>query len=273
MSLQTEASERSNQKAQPATVALFVSDIHLSPALPATTQAFLDFLDTHARHAPRLYLLGDIFEYWAGDDDADDSYHRHIIAALRELADVGVALFWMGGNRDFLVGEAFAEAAGLTLLPDPYVAEIANQKIILTHGDAYCTDDAAYMAFRRQVRDNNWQQQFLAQPLAQRKQIVEAMRVGSKEAQREKSMEIMDVNTQAIASLFTAHQAKLMIHGHTHRPALHTTQIEEKNCLRYVLPDWDCDGGDERGGWLALDELGRLHRYNVRGNRIGKAAN
>lgn len=265
MNLQTAASNSSSQKAQPATVALFVSDIHLSPSLPATTRAFLDFLDSHARQASRLYLLGDIFEYWAGDDDADEPYHRLIISSLRQLADAGVALFWIGGNRDFLVSSVFAEAAGLALLPDPYVAEIANQRIILTHGDAYCTDDAAYMAFRNQVRNKNWQQQFLAQPLAQRKQIVEAMRMGSKEAQRGKSMEIMDVNAQAINSLFTAHRAALMIHGHTHRPALHTVQIEGESRRRYVLPDWECDGADERGGWLALDEAGRFLRYDVRG--------
>jgi UDP-2,3-diacylglucosamine hydrolase len=255
-------------KAQPATVALFVSDIHLSPALPATTHAFLAFLQTQAKHAQQLYLLGDVFEYWAGDDDADDPYHRRILAALREVTDAGVHVFWIGGNRDFLVGDSFAHAAGLTLLPDPHVIEIANQRIVLTHGDAWCTDDAAYMAFRKQVRDPQWQQQFLAQPLAQRKQIVEAMRMGSKEAQRGKSMEIMDVNAEAIAGMFASCGADIMIHGHTHRPALHRPSVEGRACLRYVLPDWDCEGEASRGGWLALTEDGELHRLDVQGRRL-----
>jgi UDP-2,3-diacylglucosamine hydrolase len=255
-------------KAQPSTVALFVSDIHLSPALPATTQAFLTFLQKRARQARQLYLLGDIFEYWAGDDDAKDPYHGRIIAALREVTDAGVQVFWIGGNRDFLVGDSFALATGLTLLPDPHVIELADRRIVLTHGDAWCTDDAAYMAFRRQVRDPQWQQQFLAQPLAQRKQIVEAMRMGSKEAQRGKSMDIMDVNAEAIAGVFASCNTEVMIHGHTHRPALHRLSMQGRACLRYVLPDWDCEGDAPRGGWLALTEDGELHRLDVQGRRL-----
>jgi UDP-2,3-diacylglucosamine hydrolase len=255
-------------KAQPATVALFVSDIHLSPALSATTQAFLAFLKKQARQAQQLYLLGDIFEYWAGDDDADDPYHRVILAALREVADTGVRIFWIGGNRDFLVSDSFAQAARLTLLPDPHVVEMANRRIVLTHGDAWCTDDAAYMAFRKQIRDPQWQQQFLAQPLAQRKQIVEAMRMGSKEAQRGKSMDIMDVNMEAIAGVFASCGAAVMIHGHTHRPALHRPIVEGSPCLRYVLPDWDCEGEPSRGGWLALSEDGDLHRLDTQGRQL-----
>lgn len=255
-------------KAQAATLALFVSDVHLSPALPATTETFLQFLQTPARCAQQLYLMGDIFEYWAGDDDADDPYHRRIIAALREVAEGGVAVFWIGGNRDFLAGAKFAEAAALTLLPDPFVMEAAGHRIVLTHGDACCTDDAAYMAFRKQVRDPQWQQQFLAQPLAQRKQLVETMREGSKQAQRGKSMTIMDVTAQEIASLFDASGATLMIHGHTHRPALHELQRNGKVCRRYVLPDWECDSGSERGGWLSLDVNGHLHRYDARGGKL-----
>lgn len=255
-------------KAHPATVALFISDLHLSPALPATTQAFLSFLQNQARHTQQLYLLGDIFEYWAGDDDVEDAYHRSIVIALRQVSDSGVQLFWIAGNRDFLVGASFSQAAGLTVLPDPYVAEIANRCIVLTHGDAWCTDDAAYMAFRRQVRDPQWQQQFLAQPLAQRKQIVEAMRTGSKEAQRGKSMEIMDVNAEAIAGLFASSGAEVMIHGHTHRPALHPLTVEGEKRLRYVLPDWDCEGERWRGGWLALVENGELHGFDAQGSPL-----
>src|SRR5690606_3806937 len=132
--------DQADDKAQPAVVALFVSYIHLSPALPVTTQAFLDFLQHRAIRSKSLYLLGDIFEYWAGDDDADAPYHRHIISALRSVANAGTELFWIGGNRDFLIGKAFADAAGLTLLPDPSIIEVANRRIVLTHGDAACTD-------------------------------------------------------------------------------------------------------------------------------------
>lgn len=262
--------DQADDEAQPATVALFVSDIHLSPALPVTTQAFLDFLQNHASRAERLYLLGDIFEYWAGDDDASDPYHRRIIAALRAVSEGGTQLFWMGGNRDFLVGQGFADAAELTLLPDPTVIEIATRRMVLTHGDAACTDDSAYMAFREQVRDLRWQQQFLSQPLDKRKQIVEAMRMGSKEAQRGKSMDIMDVNTDAIAGLFASSGAGVMIHGHTHRPDLHDLEVEGRACLRYVLPDWDCEAEvePERGGWLALSANGELQRFNARGQRL-----
>ena len=163
---------------------------------------------------------------------------------------------------------SLARTAGLTLLTDPHVLKRGKQHIVLTHGDAWCTDDAAYMAFRKQVRDPQWQRQFLAQPLAQRKQIVESMRAGSKEAQRNKSMDIMDVNIQAIAGIFSSCGANIMIHGHTHRPALHRITVQGKPCLRYVLPDWDCEGDALRGGWLALDEEGELHRMDARGRPL-----
>lgn len=268
MSLQDASVIQESRKAQPTKVALFVSDVHLSPALPATTEAFLAFLHTPARQAQQLYLMGDIFEYWAGDDDADDPYYRRIIAALREVAEHGVAVFWIAGNRDFLVGSSFAEAAGLTLLSDPHVLDAAGHRIVLTHGDACCTDDAAYMAFRKLVRDPQWQQQFLAQPLAQRKQMVAAMREGSKKAQRGKPMDIMDVNTQEIASLFAASGATLMIHGHTHRPAQHKLLMDGKVCSRYVLPDWECEEKPERGGWLTLNADGQLHGHDARGSKL-----
>ncbi|HSY26665.1 MAG TPA: UDP-2,3-diacylglucosamine diphosphatase, partial [Burkholderiaceae bacterium] len=154
--------------AQPATVALFISDLHLQASMPHTAEAFFSFLRDHARHTKQLYLLGDIFEYWAGDDDLTP-FNQQVIDALRNVSDSGVGLFWISGNRDFLVGSKFAEACGLQILLDPFVASIAGQKIILTHGDALCTDDLAYMAFRAQVRQPEWQSEFLARPLVQRK--------------------------------------------------------------------------------------------------------
>ncbi len=244
-------------QAQPATVALFVSDLHLTAALPKTAQAFFDFLAVEARRAQQLYLLGDIFEYWAGDDDLDEPFNRRVIDALRAEADAGIKVFWIAGNRDFLVGAAFAKAAGLTLLPDPCKLEIADLPVLLLHGDAQCTDDHAYMAFRQQVRDPAWQQAFLARPLAERKAIIAGMREGSREAQREKSMAIMDVNEDEIALLFRQHDVRVIIHGHTHRPATH----EYPQGTRHVLPDWDMDGqGQPRGGWLALDASGQILR-------------
>lgn len=247
--------------ARPDMVALFVSDLHLQPSSPSTLSLFIDFLAQQASRARQLYLLGDLFEYWAGDDDIDTPFVRSIVDALAALSASGVALFWIAGNRDFLVGDAFAEAAGLTLLPDPYAANIAGRQIILIHGDAQCTDDVDYQAFRTQVRSRQWQQAFLAQPLAQRKAVIEGLRSGSREAQMGKSMHIMDVNLDAIDALFAQSGAALMIHGHTHRPGKHHHGAN----VRLVLPDWDGDSQPPRGGWLGIDASGAIHRFGLSG--------
>ena len=254
-------------KAQPEAVALFVSDVHLQPSLPNTTQAFLDFLDRYAVKAQQLYLLGDMFEYWAGDDDLADPYHRKIVDAIRTVSTAGVSVYWVAGNRDFLVGKEFATAAGMTLLPEPYVLDAGSKRIALVHGDAQCTDDHGYMTFRAQVRQPEWQAQFLAQPLAQRKAIIESMRSGSREAQRAKAYEIMDVNPAAIASLYEATDADILIHGHTHRPATHHHDVAGKMRVRHVLPDWECDVESPRGGWLAIDAAGNVTRYSLDGSK------
>jgi UDP-2,3-diacylglucosamine hydrolase len=255
-------------KAQSPVIALFISDLHLQAALPKTAQAFLHFLHEHARHAQQLYLLGDLFEYWAGDDDMATPFNQRIVDALRALSDAGVALYWIAGNRDFLVGPAFAAATGATLLADPTVVHIAGRQIVLAHGDAACTDDVAYMAFRAQVRQADWQATFLAQPLAQRKHIIDGMRKGSRDAQRMKSQEIMDVNPAAIDALFDTTATALMIHGHTHRPAHHVTHAHGHALSRYVLPDWDCDADAMRGGWIALDAQGTLSRMDYDGQAL-----
>lgn len=244
---------------QPDMAALFVSDLHLSAELPKTTEAFFGFLRDHALRAKSLFLLGDIFEYWAGDDDLDDDFHQSVIEALRRVADQGVVLYWIAGNRDFLVGEAFALACGMQLLDEPHVATIEGQRVLLLHGDAQCTDDTAYMAFRKQVRDPDWQRAFLARPLAERKTIIAGLREGSRQAQREKPMAIMDVNAHEIEQLFDAHAVTLMIHGHTHRPDVH----EINGRVRHVLPDWDCEADRIRGGWIAMDSAGQIHRVNL----------
>ena len=211
--------------------------------------------------ARELYLLGDLFEYWAGDDDLDSPFNKYVIDAIRAVSDAGVAVYWIAGNRDFLVGERFAHAAGLTLLAEPHVAVIGGRRIALVHGDAECTDDVSYMAFRKQVRDPAWQQQFLAMPLAQRKAIIAGLREGSREAHTGKTMAIMDVTPAAIDALHAATGADTIIHGHTHRPALHEAGVRQ----RFVLPDWELDADPPRGGWIAIDEFGAITRHGFDG--------
>jgi UDP-2,3-diacylglucosamine hydrolase len=243
---------------------LFISDLHLQPERPALTEAFLRFLDERALQAQQLYLLGDLFEYWAGDDDLSAPFHQQIVAALRRVSAAGVQVFWIAGNRDFLVGEGFAAACGLTLLPETWVIEAAGQRIVLLHGDAQCTADVKYMEFRAQVRQPAWQQQFLAMPLAQRKQIIAGLREKSKEGHAEKSYEIMDVTPAAIAEVFAQTGTSVMIHGHTHRPALHL--VDGKR--RYVLPDWEPEATPPRGGWIAIADDGTITRHALDGTLL-----
>jgi UDP-2,3-diacylglucosamine hydrolase len=247
------------------TLALFISDLHLQASHPRTAEAFFRFLEQRAVHADALYLLGDIFEYWAGDDGLEDPFNAAVAAALRRLAGHGVAVYWMAGNRDFLVSTGFAEAAGLTLLPEPHVVEFNGQRVALVHGDAQCTGDLKYMAFRAQVRDPAWQQQFLAMPLAQRKAIIAGLREGSRSAQSEKTYEIMDVTPDAVAALHVESGADVIIHGHTHRPALHADTAGRR---RYVLPDWELDAESPRGGWIAIDAIGRISRHGLDGTLL-----
>lgn len=252
--------------AQPATVALFISDLHLSQSQPRTTQAFFNFLQQRANQAQELYILGDLFEYWAGDDDLDNPYNQGVVDALRALSNTGIKIFWIAGNRDFLVGTAFSHATGSTLLPDPFIASIAGHRITLAHGDAQCTDDAAYMAFRQQVRQAQWQKTFLSLPLSQRKTIIAGLRNDSRLAKSKKSDDIMDVNALAIDDLFDATGTAIMIHGHTHRPARHEYTNGGRQRVRYVLPDWDLDTSMPRGGWIAIDANGAIRTYDIAEN-------
>ncbi|MES2261008.1 MAG: UDP-2,3-diacylglucosamine diphosphatase [Pseudomonadota bacterium] len=245
----------------PRVLALFISDLHLQPAQPAITAAFHCFMEQQAPAAQQLYLLGDLFEYWAGDDDLDAPYHQEIIAAIRRVADAGVAVYWIAGNRDFLVGADFAAAAGVTLLPETWVADIGGQRVVLVHGDAQCADDLKYMEFRAQVRQAAWQQQFLAMPLAQRKAIIAGLRENSRQEQGGKSYDIMDVTPQAIAAIFEQTGTDVMIHGHTHRPALHTVD----GTRRFVLPDWEPQADPPRGGWIAIGSDGSITRHSLDG--------
>ena len=253
---QTQTGERASD-----VLALFISDLHLQPAHPATSAAFFDFLERHARRAQQLYLLGDLFEFWAGDDDIGDPFHAQVVAALRSVSDGGTRLYWIGGNRDFLVSTGFAEAAGLTLLPETHVTEIGGQRLVLLHGDAQCTEDVKYMQFRAMVRQPAYQAQFMAMPLAQRKAIIAGMRESSRTELGAKSYEIMDVTPQAIGDVFAQTGTDVMIHGHTHRPALHKVGATR----RYVLPDWEPDATPPRGGWIAIDATGAITRHDLSG--------
>lgn len=230
---------------------LFISDLHLCSSRPAITRQFVDFLHAIAGKTDALYILGDLFEYWAGDDDLDDPHHSDIMAAFSALQSVGTQVFFMHGNRDFLLGEGFAEKTGITLLSDPTLLTLYGKRVLLTHGDTLCTDDVAYQAFRQQVREPAWQSNFLAQPLAARKAQIEALRQRSEQEKSRKAESIMDVNAEAVSALLRQYDyPELLIHGHTHRPAKHAVQVDGHSCERWVLGDWyeqgsclRCDGG------------------------------
>lgn len=232
--------------------ALFVSDLHLSPDAPATTARFLTFLSGAARNANSLTILGDLFDYWAGDDDLADPFNTRVIGALRSLSDAGVPIFFMAGNRDFLIGAGFADAAGLTLLPDPCIRNIHGIKTLLSHGDALCTDDADYQRFRSVVRDLAWQTRFLARPLSERKAEIATLRQRSQDEKKIKPLAIMDVNTDSVSATLRQYGAHALIHGHTHRQGRHTHIVDGRSCQRWVLGDWHAD----RGGALACGANG-----------------
>ena len=220
---------------------IFVSDLHLCPSRPAINQLFLQFLCGPAVASESVYILGDLFEYWAGDDD-DDLFNRSISAKLRELADTGVALYLMHGNRDFLIGDRFAADCGATLLADPTLIDLYGTPTLVLHGDSLCTDDVGYQQFRNKVRDPSYQAQFLAQPLDQRKKIIAGLRTENTEKKQLKTEAIMDVTPATVAAVLRKYGCPRMIHGHTHRPAVHDHLINGRHCERWVLADWYTSG-------------------------------
>lgn len=222
----------------------FISDLHLSPRSPGATRLFLDFLTGRARDGEALYILGDLFEAWVGDDDRSDPFNVKIVAALRDASDAGLAIFIQHGNRDFLLGNEFAAAAGAHLLPDPYVLSTPEWQFVLSHGDVLCIDDAAYMAFRRQVRDPQWQAAFLAKPLAERQAIAVHLREQSEQGKQEKSAYEMDLNPGETDDFLRQHGYATFIHGHTHRPATHDHIVDGIHVERWVLADWHEDRGE-----------------------------
>ena len=220
---------------------LFIADLHLQTEEPAITAGFLRFLQGEARHADALYILGDLFEAWIGDDDPNP-LHRDIASALKALVDSGVPCFFIHGNRDFLLGKRFARDCGMTLLAEETVLDLYGRKVLIMHGDTLCTDDTGYLAFRAKVHTPWIQTLFLALPLFIRSRIAAKMRAGSKAANSSKSMTIMDVNPQAVVSVMEKHHVQWLIHGHTHRPDVHRLTVNGEPAQRVVLGAWHTEG-------------------------------
>ena len=231
------------------------SDIHLGQTSPATTEAFLAFLDTARQEASAILLPGDIFDAWIGDDliQAPPPWLAAVIDGLKKTA-ASVPL-WLGrGNRDFLLGQAFCDAVGAQLLPDQVIVNTDAGAILLSHGDEYCTDDTAYQQFRTMVRDPKWQAAFLAKSIPERLQAAAEARSESTTATQNKAAGIMDVNPQAVRQAFQQTEVAYLVHGHTHRPDRHVLLIDGKKRERWVLPDWELDHArPHRGGWMVID--------------------
>ena len=229
---------------------LLISDLHLEEERPDITRAFLDLLGGRAREAQALYILGDFFEVWVGDD-AMSPYQLSICQALRELSDSGTQIFLMHGNRDFLIGKAFCKAAGATLLKDPSVVDFYGEPVLLMHGDSLCTRDEAYMRMRRYLRNplTLWILRHL--PLRTRHKLARKLRSESRAQTRMKANDIVDVTPEEVPRVMQAFGVHTLVHGHTHRPAIHKLQLGEQAAKRIVLGDWD------RQGWaLQVDEQG-----------------
>lgn len=234
----------------------FVADIHLDNDEPAITAGFVDFLTQIAADAEALYILGDLFERWIGDDEPS-ALHDRIATALQALRQQGVACYFIHGNRDFLLGQNYARRCGMTLLPEQVLLERYGQRILLMHGDQLCTGDASYQAFRRKVQQRWLQRLFLALPLRWRLAIAARMRARSQQANSAKSVTIMDVEPQTVNAVIEAAEADILIHGHTHRPAIHTVEIEGQLRQRAVLGAWHHEGSALRLSGSGL-ELRRI---------------
>ncbi len=224
----------------------FISDLHLCPERPDITAWFETFIKDKARGSRALYVLGDLFEYWLGDD-ALTPLAEQVATWLKSLSDAGTQVYFMAGNRDFLIGEAYAQQAGLTLLEEPTLIDLGGTQTLLVHGDAECTDDVAYQKARQMLRNPAWQKDFLSKSIPERIAFAEQARKQSQSHTQSSQMEIMDVNQEAIQSLFEKHQVSQMIHGHTHRPAIH----QHGENTRIVLGDWH-----KQASYLQCDDSG-----------------
>ena len=233
---------------------LFVSDLHLDASAPAAVEQFLSFLKTHAADAEALYILGDLFELWVGDDEVD-AHKKAVTSGLRALTASGVACFVLHGNRDFLLGRGFCDDTGCRLLPDPVVAEFDGERVLLTHGDALCVDDHSYQELRSIVRTAPWQRRFLALPLSDRELLANEARAGSRQHTSRTIPKIMDVNSEAVTQAYRVAGVRRIIHGHTHRPAIHDTTVDSIPAQRIVLGAWY-----EQGSYLMYEH----GRYELR---------
>ena len=229
---------------------LLISDLHLAAERPQIMEQFLRFTADIAPQAAALYILGDLFEYWAGDDDTA-ALGVQTAAALAALAARGTPVFLMQGNRDVLMGRTFVERSSATLLDDPLLIDLHGTPTLLTHGDALCTDDTDYQKFRSYARDPANQSRFLAQPLADRREQMLGLRAQSEASKQQKPAAIMDVAATAVEELLRRHGYPRLIHGHTHRPARHVHVVDGHNCERWVLSDWY-----QRGSYLRCDAAG-----------------
>lgn len=230
---------------------LLISDLHLSKAQPRSMAEFVHFSAEFASKAEALYILGDLFEYWAGDDDLDDPFHAQVIATLASLARHNTRVYLLRGNRDLLMGTTLANACHATLLDDPALIDLYGAATLLSHGDTLCTDDVDYLRHREQMYDADFQRDFLARSLAARKAYIEHLRQLSTAAKRNKDSAIMDVNEEAVAALLREHHYPRLIHGHTHRPGRHEHVVDGHTCERWVLGDWY-----EQGSALRVDAMG-----------------
>lgn len=223
---------------------LLVADLHLSSETPEINQGFYRYLEQTAKGADSLYILGDLFDAWIGDDLLDTPHPLSIIAQevikrLRQLSSNGTAIHFLHGNRDFLIGERFITACQGNLLPEAQTVELQGVPVLILHGDSLCTKDEAYMAFRQQSRDPQWQAQILALPLEQRLELAKSLRMQSGSANANKAEEIMDVTHDEVVALMERFGVTTMIHGHTHRPKVHDLTVEDVPAKRFVLGDWD----------------------------------
>ncbi|MGF7130546.1 UDP-2,3-diacylglucosamine hydrolase [Paraburkholderia sp. EB58] len=230
----------------------FISDLHLNEAIPHTVAAFERFVRVTAEKADSVFILGDLFEYWIGDDMLSEPFVARMAALLHTLSERGIALYIMHGNRDFLLGKRFMKAAGAIWLPDPFVITAFGTRITLAHGDALCTADRAYLRFRRFARCRFAQMLFLAWPFRWRRALAERMRSTSQAGRSRPASPKYDATPEGVAALFKESGTTTIVHGHTHRPARH----REPGGTRWVLPDWDLDHGERRGGYLRIDAQG-----------------
>ena len=216
----------------------FVSDIHLNQRQPHIQRLFFDFLKQQTVDCQQLYILGDLFEYWIGDDAAQVLDYGACLSSLKKLADSGIEIYFMRGNRDFLVGEDFARDTGITLLTEPHLLQCGQRKTLLLHGDALCIDDVVHQQFRQKVLDTGWQKDFLRQSLPYRLDMARQARQQSKQHKSGITEDIMDVNVDAVLEMLAQHDVDLMIHGHTHKPDTHRHHLNGKTIERIVLGAW-----------------------------------